>query len=110
MATTAMDAELGTYAPDFDLPGACGQRWSRDAAVGANGLVVMFICNHCPYVQAVLDRIIRDAGFEPRRRRHVLLEGRAVHTFAIPHHCTIGEYAELDRGGRGRRGLTRRAR
>jgi peroxiredoxin len=62
MATTAMDAELGTYAPDFDLPGACGQRWSRDAAVGANGLVVMFICNHCPYVQAVLDRIVRDAA------------------------------------------------
>ena len=28
---------------------------------GPNGLLVMFICNHCPYVKAVLDRIIRDA-------------------------------------------------
>ncbi|MGB2819051.1 MAG: thioredoxin family protein [Burkholderiaceae bacterium] len=61
MATEAIEAELGSYAPDFSLPGACGQTWSRDGAVGPNGLVVMFICNHCPYVQAVLDRIVRDA-------------------------------------------------
>ena len=61
MATQAVDAELGSFAPDFSLPGACGQTWSRDAALGPNGLLVMFICNHCPYVQAVLDRIIRDA-------------------------------------------------
>jgi peroxiredoxin len=61
MATEAIEVELGSYAPDFLLPGACGQAWSRDAAVGPNGLLVMFICNHCPYVQAVLDRIVRDA-------------------------------------------------
>lgn len=61
MATTAAGLELGTYAPDFLLPGACGQDWSRDAALGPQGLLVMFICNHCPYVQAVLDRIVRDA-------------------------------------------------
>ena len=61
MATAAMETGLGCYAPDFLLPGVCGQAWSRDAAVGPNGLLVMFICNHCPYVQAVLDRIVRDA-------------------------------------------------
>ena len=61
MATTAAGLELGTYAPDFLLPGACGQDWSRDAALGPQGLLVMFICNHCPYVQAVFDRIVRDA-------------------------------------------------
>ncbi len=71
MATEAAEAELGTYAPDFLLPGACGQTWSRDAALGPNGLLVMFICNHCPYVQAVLDRIIRDCrrAAGARRRR-----------------------------------------
>ena len=61
MATEAIAAELGSCAPDFILPGACGQTWSRDAAAGPNGLVVMVICNHCPYVQAVIDRIVRDA-------------------------------------------------
>lgn len=51
----------GTIAPDFALPGVDGRLWTRDACRGQNGLLVMFICNHCPYVQAVLDRILRDA-------------------------------------------------
>ena len=61
MAAQSTPPAIGTLAPDFDLPGVCGQRWTREAAVGPNGLLVMFICNHCPYVQAVLDRIVRDA-------------------------------------------------
>lgn len=50
----------GAPAPDFALPGVDGRRWTRDACRGPNGLLVMFICNHCPYVQAVIDRIVRD--------------------------------------------------
>jgi peroxiredoxin len=61
MAAQSTPPAIGTLAPDFDLPGVCGQRWTRDAALGPNGLLVMFICNHCPYVQAALDRIVRDA-------------------------------------------------
>lgn len=61
MAAQSTPAQLGALAPDFALPGVCGQVWTRDAAVGPAGLLVMFICNHCPYVQAVLDRIVRDA-------------------------------------------------
>jgi len=53
--------EFGKAAPDFDLPGVDGRRWTRDACMGDKGLLVMFICNHCPYVKAVLDRIVRDA-------------------------------------------------
>jgi len=44
----------------FDLMGVDGRRHTLESARGPNGLVVMFICNHCPYVKAVLDRIIRD--------------------------------------------------
>ena len=47
-------------APDFDLPGVDGRRHSLASARGPNGLLVMFICNHCPFVKAVLDRIISD--------------------------------------------------
>ncbi len=61
MATEALELELGSLAPEFTLPGVCGQTWSRNDALGPNGLLVMFICNHCPYVRAVLDRIVRDA-------------------------------------------------
>ncbi|HQR22294.1 MAG TPA: thioredoxin family protein [Burkholderiaceae bacterium] len=61
MAAHSAPVEFGSIAPDFELPGVCGQVWTRDAVLGPHGLLVMFICNHCPYVQAVLDRIVRDA-------------------------------------------------
>lgn len=48
-------------APDFTLPSTGGALVSRADATGPRGLLVMFICNHCPYVLAVMDRIIRDA-------------------------------------------------
>jgi peroxiredoxin len=47
-------------AAEFDLPGVDGRRHTTASARGPNGLVVMFICNHCPYVKAVIDRIVRD--------------------------------------------------
>ena len=54
--------EFGLAAPDFRLPGVDGREWARDDCMGENGLLVMFICNHCPYVKAVIDRIVRDAN------------------------------------------------
>ena len=54
--------EFGRAAPDFNLPGVDGRHWSREQCMGEKGLLVMFICNHCPYVKAVLDRIVRDAA------------------------------------------------
>jgi peroxiredoxin len=52
--------ELGRPAPDFSLPGVDGKIWTRDQCKGEKGLLVMFICNHCPYVRAVIHRIVRD--------------------------------------------------
>lgn len=42
------------------LPGTDGKRHTLDSVRGSNGTVVMFICNHCPYVKAVVDKIVRD--------------------------------------------------
>lgn len=53
---------LGAVAPGFDLPGTDGKHHSLASIHGANGTVVMFICNHCPYVKAVIDKIVRDMG------------------------------------------------
>jgi peroxiredoxin len=52
---------LDTPAPDFRLPGTDGQTYTLDAVAGENGAVIVFICNHCPYVKAVIDRLVTDA-------------------------------------------------
>lgn len=51
---------FGWKAVDFDLPGVDGKRYRLNDVRGENGLLVMFICNHCPYVKAVRERIVRD--------------------------------------------------
>ncbi|MGE5338861.1 MAG: thioredoxin family protein [Gemmatimonadota bacterium] len=61
MAATADPVQRGVRAPDFTLPGVDGRTHSLADIRGPNGALVMFICNHCPYVQAVVDRIVRDA-------------------------------------------------
>jgi peroxiredoxin len=51
---------FGWKAVDFELPGVDGKTYTLKDAAGPNGLLVMFICNHCPYVKAVIQRIVRD--------------------------------------------------
>ena len=52
------DLELGKMMPDFDLLGVDNKQWNRDKIMGVNGLVVMFICNHCPYVIYINEEIV----------------------------------------------------
>lgn len=52
--------DFGWKARDFDLVGVDGKRYCLADVRGPNGLLVMFICNHCPYVKAVRDRLVRD--------------------------------------------------
>ena len=54
--------DFGWKAVDFDLPGVDGQRYNLASVQGENGLLIMFICNHCPYVKAIRDRIVRDVN------------------------------------------------
>jgi peroxiredoxin len=60
--------EFDWPAVDFDLPGVDGKRYNLAAARGSKGLLLMFICNHCPFVQSIRDRIVRDT-------RDLLAEG-----------------------------------
>ena len=62
MAASPAVCDFGAPAPDFDLVATDGRGYRRDELRGPNGLLVMFICNHCPYVKAVIDRIVRDAA------------------------------------------------
>ena len=52
--------DFGWSAPDFNLPATDGKNYSLADLRGAKGLVIVFGCNHCPYVQAILDRLIEE--------------------------------------------------
>ena len=61
MAATPPVCDFDWPAPAFALPATDGRTYSLDDIAGENGALIMFICNHCPYVLAVIDRIVRDA-------------------------------------------------
>jgi peroxiredoxin len=62
MAALAPLCEFGWKAPDFRLPATDGKTWSLADVRGPKGTLVVFICNHCPYVKAIVPRLVRDAG------------------------------------------------
>jgi len=61
MSATPPVCDFGWKAPDFTLPGVDDKMHSLSELKGSKGTLVAFICNHCPYVKAVIDRIVRDA-------------------------------------------------
>ncbi|WP_085901543.1 thioredoxin family protein [Kiloniella majae] len=54
--------DFGWSAPDFKLPDLDGQLISLDDVRGENGTLVAFICNHCPYVKAIIGDLVADAN------------------------------------------------
>lgn len=74
MAVTTPIADIGWPAAPFKLKGVDGRDYTLKQLAGPKGTVVMFICNHCPYVKAVMPRILRDARE---------LAPLGVHTIAI---------------------------
>jgi len=56
MATDTL--KIGSLAPDFNLPATDGKKYSLNTFADKKALIVVFSCNHCPYVQAYEDRII----------------------------------------------------
>lgn len=60
MAVQTPICEFGWKAPDFELPGTDMRLYTLSDIRGENGTLIMFICNHCPYVRAIIDRLVRD--------------------------------------------------
>ena len=54
--------EFDLPAIDFRLKGVDDQYYDLNSLKGKNGLLIMFICNHCPYVKTIISRIIRDTS------------------------------------------------
>lgn len=62
MATAPPLCDFGWKAPGFELPGIDGRTHSLDDLKGAKGTVIVFICNHCPYVKAIAGRLVEEAA------------------------------------------------
>jgi peroxiredoxin len=62
MAATPPICNFGEKAKPFSLPATDGRTYSLDELKGLKGTVVVFMCNHCPYVRTIIDRLIRDAN------------------------------------------------
>jgi peroxiredoxin len=62
LAATPPVCNFGEKAHDFTLPATDGRTYSLSDLKGPNGTLIVFMCNHCPYVKAVIDRLIRDAN------------------------------------------------
>jgi len=61
MLLSTPSVETGWQAQPFTLTDPDGQKHSLDDLLGKNGLLIAFICNHCPYVKAIVDRFVADA-------------------------------------------------
>ncbi|RIA47579.1 thioredoxin family protein [Dichotomicrobium thermohalophilum] len=60
MAVKTPICDFGWKAPAFELPGTDMRLYTLSDIQGTNGTLIMFICNHCPYVRGVIDRLVRD--------------------------------------------------
>ena len=60
MAAIPPVCDFGWQAKNFKLPGVDGKHYSLDNVRGNNGMLIMFICNHCPYVKAIIKDLVED--------------------------------------------------
>ena len=74
MAVETPICDFGWKAPAFSLPGIDGKTYTLDDVRGEKGTLIVFICNHCPYVKSVIDRIVEVAN---------TLENQGIKTVAI---------------------------
>ena len=81
MAAVPPLCDFGWKAPGFSLPGVDGKIHTLENLRGPKGTLVVFICNHCPYVKTIAGRLVRDAGE---------LQGHGVATVAISSNDAVG--------------------
>ena len=60
MAEVTPICQFGTKAISFSLKGIDEKTYNLEEIKGKNGTLVIFICNHCPYVKGVIDRLVKD--------------------------------------------------
>jgi peroxiredoxin len=95
-ATETKQIALGFKAPEFTLPDTVsGLDISLDEAAGEKATVIMFICNHCPYVQHVIHGIVEMAkDYIPRGVSFLAISSNDVVAYPQDHPDRMKEWAE----------------
>ena len=93
--TYSESGKLGSIAPDFTLPGVDGLNYSLNNFSAAQALVVVFMCNHCPYVIATRSRINELAkSYQARGVRFVAISSNDVQRYPADSFEEICNYTE----------------
>lgn len=80
--TPSTMVELGTTAPDFSLPDTTGKTVSLSDFEGARALLVMFICNHCPYVKHIRSELAKlGTDYQPQGVAVVAINSNDVESY-----------------------------
>lgn len=87
---------LGTEAPDFKLPDVqSGEKISLNSLKGSKGTLIMFICNHCPYVIHVIEELVDIAGeYEKKGIRTVAISSNDVENYPEDSPGKMKQFAE----------------
>jgi peroxiredoxin len=96
VATNSTMLALGTKAPDFRLPDASGKQVSLSDFSNASALVVVFMCNHCPYVKHIragLAQLARD--YLPRKVAIVAINSNDVANYPADAPAKMAEEAKV---------------
>ncbi|MCB0358868.1 MAG: thioredoxin family protein [Bdellovibrionales bacterium] len=82
MAVSPPVCDFGWKAPAFTLPGTDGRDWSLDAVRGPKGTLVMFICNHCPFVKHIQHELVRLANdYIPRGIAFIAISSNDIQNY-----------------------------
>ena len=94
MAATTPVCGFGWKAVEFTLPGIDGRSYDLADVAGPNGTLVMFLCNHCPYVKAVAARIVREVkALEAQRIGAIAIMSNDTETYPEDGFDKMGAFA-----------------
>ena len=94
--------EFGKKAENFELKSTENKIISLNDVKGSNGTLIMFICNHCPYVKAVIDDIVQDCKELEKHGFEIYIGSQSDPKFWINFYSRVGKIdILLDDGGHG---------
>lgn len=93
--TESVNVQMGTPAPDFNLPCIDGRNYSLANFHASKALVVIFMCNHCPYVRAIWHRLVKlEKAYRDKGVKFIGINSNDVKTYPEDSFDNMRKYAK----------------